>query len=133
MRFDVAWFEGLGRALGSDALYARVSGHFSARIVFANGDRAALVCLDGGRIVQVQVPPPLMTSWDFAIRGDAAAWDDLLAAVPPPRCQSVFALAKAGRMRVEGNWMVVMQNLWALTRLLELMRAHDGAMGCAAA
>ena len=133
MRFDVAWFEGLGRSLGSDPLYARISGHFSVRILVEEGARSALVCLDGGRIVRVQAPPPLMAPWDFVIRGDAAAWDDLLAAVPPPRCQSVFALAKAGRMCVEGNWLVVMQNLWALTRLLELMRAHDGATGRAAA
>jgi len=133
MRFDVTWFEGLGRALGSDPLYARISGRFDARMLFEEGGRAALVRLDGGRIAEAHAPPPLMTSWDFAVRGEAGAWDDLLAAVPPPRCQSVFALAKAGRMCVEGNWLVVMQNLWALTRLLELMRAHDGAMGRAAA
>jgi hypothetical protein len=133
VRFDVAWFEALGQTMAGDPLYGRISGHFTARILIEEGARAALVCLDGGRIAEVQAPAPLMAPWDFAIRGDAAAWDDLLAAVPPPRCQSVFALAKAGRMRVEGNWMVVMQNLWALTRLLELMRAHHGAMTRAAA
>jgi len=133
MRFNVAWFEALGRALESDPLYARIAGRFGARILFEEAPRSTLVVLDGGRIVRVQAPPPLMAPWDFAIRGESGAWDDLLAAVPPPRCQSIFALAKAGRMRVEGNWLVVMQNVWALTRLLELMREHDGAMGRAAA
>jgi hypothetical protein len=133
MRFDVAWFEGLGRALESDPLYARIAGRFGARVLFEEGASSALVSLEGGRIVLVQAPPALMTSWDFAIRAEPAAWDDLFAPLPPPRCQSIFALAKAGRMRIEGNWLVVMQNLWALTRLLELMREHDGAAGRAAA
>jgi hypothetical protein len=81
----------------------------------------------------VEAPPPLMAAWDFAIRGDESAWDDLLAPVPPPRCQSVFALAAAGRMCLEGNWLILMQNLWAMTCLLALMRAHDAGTPHAAA
>jgi len=133
MRFDMAWFEGLMPALARDTLYSRIAGHFGARLLFEDAGRAALTRLHDGRLVEVQAPPPLMAPWDVAIRGDASAWDDLLAPVPSPRCQSVFALAKAGRMRVEGDWLVLMQNVWAFTRLLELMRAHDGGAGRAAA
>jgi hypothetical protein len=133
VRFDAAWFERLAPVLATDPLYARVSGHLSARLLFEAEGRAALVRLEGGRIVQVQAPPPLMAPWDFAIRGDDAAWDDLLAPLPPPRCQSVFALAKAGRMRLEGNWLVLMQNLWAVTCLVACLRAHDGGQSRGAA
>jgi hypothetical protein len=124
VRFDRAWFETLAPALAADPLYAHVSRHLSARLLFDVEGRAALVRLEGGRVAAVQAPPPLMAPWDFAIRGDESAWDDLLALVPPPCCQSMFALAKAGRMRLEGNWLVLMQNLWAVTCLLAAMRAH---------
>ena len=133
MRFDRAWFETLAPVLAGDPLYARVSGQLTARLLFEAGGRAAVVRLEGGRIAAVQAPPPLMAAWDFAIRGDEAAWDDLLAPTPPPRCQSVFALARAGRMRLEGDWLVLMQNLWAVTCLLAAMRAHDAGMPRAAA
>ena len=133
MRFDSAWFETLPAVLAADPLYTRSSGQLTARLLFEAAGRSALVRLEGGRIADVQAPPPLMASWDFAIRGDAAAWDDLLAPVPPPRCQSVFALAKVGRMRLEGNWLVLMQNLWAVTCLLACMRAHDAGSPHAAA
>jgi hypothetical protein len=125
VRFDRAWFEALRPVLAADPLYTRVSGHLTSTLLFAAGERAALVRLEGGRIAAVQAPPPLMAAYDFAIRGDDAAWDDLLALVPPPHCQSVFALAKAGRMRLEGNWLVLMQNLWAVTCLVACLRAHD--------
>jgi hypothetical protein len=125
VRFDQAWFEGLAPVLAADPLYARVSGHLTARLLFEAEGRSALVRLEGGRVLAVQAPPPLMAPWDFAIRGDDAAWDDLLAPLPPPRCQSVFALAKVGRMRLEGDWLVLMQNLWAVTCLVACMRAYD--------
>jgi hypothetical protein len=133
VRFDRAWFETLTPVLAADPLYARISGHLTARLLFEADGRSTLVRLEGGRIAAVQAPPPLMASWDFALRGDASAWDDLLAPVPPPRCQSVFALAKAGRMHLEGNWLVLMQNLWAVTCLLAIMRAHDAGAPRAAA
>lgn len=133
MRFDSAWFETLTPVLAADPLYTRSSGQLTARLLFEAAGQSALVRLEGGRIADVQAPPPLMAAWDFAIRGDAAAWDDLLAPVPPPRCQSVFALAKVGRMRLEGDWLVLMQNLWAVTCLLACMRAHDAGSPHAAA
>jgi hypothetical protein len=133
VRFDQTWFEALAPVLAADPLYTRVSGHLTARLLFEASGRAALVRLEGGRIAQVQAPPPLMAPWDFAIRGDDAAWDDLLAPLPPPRCQSVFALAKAGRMRLEGDWLALMQNLWAVTCLVACMRVHDGGASCGAA
>jgi hypothetical protein len=132
VRFDRAWFEALGPALAADPLYARVSSHLNARLLFEADGRASLVRLECGRIAEVQAPPLLMAAWDFAFRGDESAWDDLLAPVPPPRCQSVFALARAGRMRLDGNWLVLMQNLWAVTCLLALMRAHDAGVSRAA-
>lgn len=133
MRFDRAWFETLAPVLATDPLYARTSGHLTARLLFETEGRAALVRLEGGRIAAVEAPPPLMAAWDFAIRGDESAWDDLLALVPPPRCQSAFALARVGRMHLEGNWLVLMQNLWAVTCLLARMRAHDAGTPHAAA
>jgi len=133
MRLDRAWFEALAPLLAADPLYARVSGHLTARLLFETSGRAALVRLESGRIANVQAPPPLMAPWDFALRGDESAWDDLLAPVPPPRCQSVFALAQAGRMRLEGDWLVLMQNLWAVTCLLDRMRAHDAGAAHAVA
>ncbi len=132
MRFDRAWFEALAPALAADPLYARVSSHLTARLLFEADGWSSLVRLERGRIAEVQAPPPLMAAWDFAFRGDELAWDDLLAPVPPPRCQSVFALAKAGRMRLDGNWLVLMQNLWAVTCLLALMRAHEAGVSGAA-
>lgn len=123
---DRARLQALAPALGGDPLYARIGGRFTARILFEEDGRSALLRLEEGRIVQVQAPPPLMAAWDFALRGDAAAWQAFLAPVPAPACQSIFALAKAGRMRLEGNWLVLLQNLWALTRLLELLRAPGG-------
>ena len=133
MRFDRAWFEALAPRLAADPLYARVSGHLTARLLFETDGRPTLVRLEGGRVAELQAPPPPMAPWDFALRGDQSAWDDLLAPVPPPGCQSVFALAKAGRLRLEGNWLVLMQNLWAVTCLLGVMRAHDAGAPRAAA
>jgi hypothetical protein len=133
MRFDMAWFETLKPQMAGDPLYAWIGRYFTARILFEEDGRSAIVRLSEGRLTEVRVSPPLMCPWAIALRGDETAWGDLLAAVPRPGCQSVFALAKVGRMRVEGDWLVLMQNLWAFTRLVELMRAHEAGGSRAAA
>jgi hypothetical protein len=80
-----------------------------------------------GRIEGLLRGPLLMRSWSFAIRGRDEAWRKFWAPRPDPRFHDIFALAKFGEFRIEGDFRPLMTNLLYFKSLLEAPRAfQDG-------
>ena len=64
--------------------------------------------------------------YDFAIRAGRETWEGFCSEVPPPMCHGIWSATFQRDMTLEGNHLVIMQNLRVLTRQLELLRV----MGC---
>ena len=101
--------------------------HASCLLSF--GDESVLLDVDAGRLT-VTDPVPLMRISDFSIQGTAAAWRALWKAMPPPGWHDLFALAKRGEIRIEGNLHPFLANLQYFKDVLTLPRmdAHDGSV-----
>ena len=67
------------------------------------GDIPYYVSIRSGRIVSVERGPFYMRPWRFAVRGEEAAWRRFWLPCPPPHCHDIFALAKSGAFRIEGD------------------------------
>jgi hypothetical protein len=63
-----------------------------------------------------------MRSWRFALRGTAGAWRGFWAPVPAPGDHDLLALAKRGRLRLEGDLQPFMANLLYFKDLLAAPR-----------
>jgi len=134
MRYTPEWMHALRDALAHDAEWARRHRGLSAAVCFEFGPARYLAIFEQGTLVRVQSGVGHTQAWDFAIRAPQAAWDDLLAPVPAPGRQSLFALMKAGEATIEGDLRRFMQHLWGLVRLVEVMRGlGDGAARAAGA
>lgn len=72
-------------------------------------------------------PAPPLQPWDFCVRGTPRAWRELWEAVPQAGWHDVFALAKRGEMRIEGNLQPFMANLQFFKDLLALPRTGSRA------
>ncbi|MBK7472250.1 MAG: hypothetical protein IPI73_18205 [Betaproteobacteria bacterium] len=90
-----------------------------ARCLVGFDERSVLLDIEDGRVKTV-VPVPLMSSWDFSVRGTASAWSALWHATPPPGWHDLFALAKRGEVRIEGNLHAFFANLQYFKDLLNL-------------
>lgn len=75
-----------------------------------------------GELTDLMEDPPPLQSWDFAIRGPADAWLAHWEALPKPGFHDLFAMSKAGHLRIEGNLHPLMTNLQFLKDLLALPR-----------
>jgi len=72
-------------------------------------------------------PAPPLQPWDLCVRGTPRAWQELWEAVPKAGWHDVFALAKRGEMRIEGNLQPFMANLEFFKDLLALPRTGSRA------
>ena len=80
----------------------------------------------GGRIDSLEEGPVLMRSWDFALKAGLEAWLLHWRPVPPPGYHDIFAMAKGGHLRMEGNLHPLMTHLQFVKDLLALPRGTGG-------
>jgi hypothetical protein len=76
----------------------------------------------GGRIARLDRGPLLMRSWGIAFRGPEETWRQFWQPFPPPHFHDIFALAKCGQLRIEGDVHPLMANLLYFKEMLAAPR-----------
>ena len=102
--------------------------HILTEFMIEIGDDAYLISIDHGHVTNIRRGPPVMSSWSFAVRGGEDAWRAFWEPIPPPQYHDIFALAKSGAFRIEGNYRDLMTNLFYFKRLLAAPRALQSSM-----
>ncbi|MEM7188377.1 MAG: hypothetical protein AAF439_02085 [Pseudomonadota bacterium] len=95
-----------------------------ADMLFESGDDAWVVAIRAGRIEAVTPVDLQVTSYDFAIRGTAEAWEKFWSSPPPPMHHDLHALIRAGKVRLEGDLDMLQGNLLYLKLVLESLRGR---------
>jgi len=101
--------------------------HLRTRCMVEIGATQFLLRVENGRVAECRSPLPLMSTWDFAIRGSAVAWASLWQDPPPPGRHDLFALAKCGEVRFEGDLHPLLANLQYFKDILALPRTGGAA------
>lgn len=101
--------------------------HLRTRCMIEIGATQFLLRVEDGRIAECRSPLPLMSAWDFAIRGTAGAWASLWQDPPPAGRHDLFALSKCGEMRFEGDLHPLLANLQYFKDVLALPRTGGAA------
>jgi hypothetical protein len=82
-----------------------------------------LVRMHAGKVEELKVDPgPLDERYQFAIHASADTWRKFAQPTPPPMYHGIWAASFQKDMRLEGDLLVLMQNLRCVTRQLELLR-----------
>jgi hypothetical protein len=121
----LARLERLADLVNNDAALVRRGRHANADILLEIGATPCHVSVRDGRIAGLQRGPALMRSWAFAIRGSEEAWEKFWQPIPPPRFHDIFALAKLGEFRIEGDCRPLMTHLLYFKGLLAAPRQLD--------
>jgi hypothetical protein len=81
-----------------------------------------------GRVTRCDRGPLIMRAWAFAVRGPETVWREFWRPIPRPLFHDIFALAKRGEFRIEGDVRPLMtgvlyfKGLLAAPRLLQEAR-----------
>jgi hypothetical protein len=97
--------------------------YFTCSYLLDMTDHTFVVRVVSGEVATVAVNPgPLDVPYQFAIRASADTWRNFGAAVPAPMYHGIWAATFQRDMRLDGDVLVLMQNLRCLTRQIELLR-----------
>src|SRR5262245_43827346 len=117
-----AMIEKLPDLVNADAALVRRGRTLTVVVLIEIGATPYYVSIAAGRIARVERGPLLTRSWSFAIRGSEQAWGQFWLPVPPPHFHDLFALAKRGEFRIEGDFHPLMSNLLYLKDMLAAPR-----------
>ena len=103
--------ERLPELVNHDAVLVRRGRYLCLDILIEIGAVPYYVSIAAGRIARLDRGPLLMRSWALAFRGPEDAWRQFWQPFPPPHFHDIFALAKSGQFRIEGDVHPLMANL----------------------
>ena len=117
------WVDTFRRASDEDAELQAHGKYYSCAFLLDMEEHGYLVKMDGGKIEDVLVDPgPLDNRYQFAVRASAETWRKFGQETPPAMCHGLFAASFREDMSLEGDLLVLMQNLRCVVRQIELLR-----------
>jgi hypothetical protein len=118
--------EKLPDLVNGDAALVRRGRTLTVDVLIEIGAAPYYLSITAGRVARIERGPLLTRSWSFAIRGSEHAWRQFWLPMPPPHFHDLFALAKRGEFRIEGDFYPLMSNLLYFKDVLSAPRRLAG-------
>lgn len=119
---DDRWAEDLRRVTDSDPELSAHGRYYSCSFLLDMEERRYLVRMHHGKVEEVMVDPEPMEQYQFAIAASSDTWRKFCREVPPAMYHGLWSTSFRRDMRLEGDLLVLMQNLRCVTRHMELLR-----------
>ena len=122
--FDSSWMRKWQDAVNRNGPMSWIGKHFTANLLFGFGEDQYVVCFNNGQLTEVIDEFGPETCYELAIKGPAESWKKFCQKTPPPTYNDLWAMAHPlhGRVTLDGDQMVLWQNMRALMWALERMR-----------
>lgn len=122
---DSARAEAWRRRLNEDGEFKLKSRDMDLHLSIEIGSERRLLRFRDGQLASIGTFMALAEPVDVTIRGSAEFWQKLLAKVPPPRFQNLYAGVRFGTCEVAGNGELYFAYYAAITRLIDTLREFE--------
>jgi hypothetical protein len=86
------------------------------------GQEKVIVEMIDGKVYRINVSPGSMDAYDFALRASAQTWREFAQPIPKPMYHGIWSASFRKDLKIEGNTLVLLQNLRNFTVQFELLR-----------
>jgi hypothetical protein len=118
-----AWAAAFTDASNSDPEIQAHGKYFTCSYLLDATERTYVIQVESGKVTHVTVDPgPLDVAYQFAIRASAETWRGFGEETPAAMFHGIWAASFQRDMKLEGDVLVLMQNLRCITRQVELLR-----------
>ena len=117
------WADAFARASDEDPEIQAHGKYFTCSYLLDMERRTFVIQVGRGKVLDVTVDPgPLQVPYQFALRASADTWRHFGVPVPAPMYHGIWSASFQRDLRLEGDILVLMQNLRCFTRQFELLR-----------
>ncbi|WP_143528572.1 hypothetical protein [Rubrobacter xylanophilus] len=117
------WVEDFRRVTNEDPEIQAHGKYFSCSFLLDMEQSRFLVKMHEGKVEEILTNPgPLDERYQFALRASAETWRKFGEEVPEPMYHGIWSASFQRDLRLEGDLLVLMQNLRCFTRQFELLR-----------
>jgi len=116
------WAQQFADASDRDPAIGAMARYFTCSYLFDMGAARAIVEMHDGKVYRINIDPAPMDAYDFALRASPQTWREFARPVPAPMYHGIWAASFRRDLKIEGNILVLMQNLRNFTIQFELLR-----------
>ena len=117
------WIESFRQASDEDAELQAHGKYYTCAFVLDMEEHSYLIKMSAGKVEEIlEDPGPLDARYQFTLRASAETWRNFGKEIPPPMYHGIWSASFQRDMSLEGDLLVLMQNLRCVTRQIELLR-----------
>lgn len=116
------WAQLFADASDRDPTIGAMARYFTCSYLLDMGAARAIVEMLDGKVYRINIDPAPMDAYDFALRASPQTWREFARPVPAPMYHGIWAASFRRDLKIEGNILVLMQNLRNFTVQFELLR-----------
>jgi hypothetical protein len=116
------WALRFSEASDADESIAAMARYFTCIYLLDMVEAKVIIEMIDGKVYRMNLNPAPMDAYDFALRASAQTWREFARAVPKPMYHGIWAASFRQDLTIEGNTLVLMQNLRNFTIQFELLR-----------
>jgi hypothetical protein len=106
----------------SDRTIAAMGKYYTCTYLWDMIDRKVIIEMHDGKVKHINTDPQPLDPYDFALRASAASWREFGQPMPRPMFHGIWAASFREDLKIEGNHLIMMQNLRNFTLQFELLR-----------
>lgn len=123
MAVDVkTWASKFKNLTDNDETIQCMGKYYTCTFMYDMTDRKVIVEMHDGKVKNINTDPAPLDPYDFALRASAQTWREFAKPVPKPMFHGIWAASFCEDLKLEGNLLVLMQNLRNFTVQFELLR-----------
>ena len=96
--------------------------YFTCKYMLDMEHTKIIVEMVDGKVYRMNISPSGMDAYDFALRASAETWREFARPIPKPMYHGIWSASFRKDLKIEGNTLVLMQNLRNFTVQFELLR-----------
>ena len=123
MAADVKGWAGKYKNLtDNDPTIGAMGKYYTCTFMYDMVERKVIIEMHDGKVKNINTDPAPLDAYDFALRASAQTWREFGQPVPRPMFHGIWAASFRKDLKLEGNLLVLMQNLRNFTVQFELLR-----------
>jgi len=117
-----SWAKKYEELTNNDETIKAMSKYYTCSFMFDMEKAKVIIEMHDGKVKNINTNPKALDPYDFALRASAKTWKEFGQPVPKPMFHGIWSASFQRDLKIEGNHLVLMQNLRNFTVQFELLR-----------